>query len=198
MKAVMAPVPPEILALRKRTGADRYDEMWEGVLHMVAAPNREHQDLKGALETYLRLHWARPCGCKVYSEINLAKPGEWPGNYRIPDLVLLTPERFAIDRNEWFEGPPEVVVEIRSPDDESYEKLEFYAALGVPEVWIIERDSKIPEIYRLTTQPAYQQMQADADGWLQSASVPVELRPHQGKLSIRLTADHDSQEELPN
>lgn len=46
MKAVMAPVPPEILALHRRTGADRYDEMWEGVLHMVAAPNREHQDLK--------------------------------------------------------------------------------------------------------------------------------------------------------
>jgi hypothetical protein len=44
----MARVPSDLLAWRKTTGADRFDEMWEGVLHMVAAPNREHQDLEGA------------------------------------------------------------------------------------------------------------------------------------------------------
>jgi Uma2 family endonuclease len=60
----------------------------------------------------------------------VAPPGGWPDNHRIPDLVLLTPARFAIDRNEYFEGAPDVVVEIRSPGDESYEKRDFYAALG--------------------------------------------------------------------
>ncbi len=60
MRAVMPVVPPDILAWRKRTGADMWDEMWEGVLHMAPAPNREHQDLAGAMETYLRLRWARP------------------------------------------------------------------------------------------------------------------------------------------
>ena len=39
----------------------------------------------------------------------------WPNNYRIPDLVLLTPERFDIDCNEYFDGGPDAVVEIRSP-----------------------------------------------------------------------------------
>ena len=110
MRAVMFEVPPDILAWRKRTGADRWDEMWEGVLHMAPAPNREHQDLTGAMETYLRLRWARPRGNRVYHEINLAAPGGWTNNYRIPDLVLLTPERFGIDRNEYFEGAPDVVV----------------------------------------------------------------------------------------
>lgn len=193
----MSPVPPEILAWRQRTGADRYDEMWEGVLHMVAAPNREHQDLKGALETWLRLHWARPTGCKVYSEINLALPGSWPHNYRIPDLVLLTPERFDIDLNERFEGPPEVVVEIRSPGDESYEKLEFYAQLGVPEAWVIHRDTKQPEIYCLAG-AAYELVALDAEGWHSSRSLPVQMRPGApGKLLIRLVGVGTTQEELP-
>ncbi|MBI3927915.1 MAG: Uma2 family endonuclease [Armatimonadetes bacterium] len=194
----MAPIPPEILALRRRTGADRYDEMWEGVLHMVAAPNREHQDLRGALETYLRLRWARPHGCKVYSEINVAQPGGWPDDYRIPDLVLLTPERFSIDRNERFEGAPEVVVEIRSPGDESYEKLEFYTTLGVPEVWVIHRDTKRPEIYRLADEAAYELLSHDESGWCRSRSTPIELRQgDSGKLSIRLAGETESQEELP-
>jgi Uma2 family endonuclease len=135
VKAVMPTVPPDVLALRKRTGADRFDEMWDGVLHMPPMPNREHQDLGGELETWLRLRWARPRKAKVYHEINVAAPGGWPDrNYRIPDLVLLTPERFHIDRNEYFEGAPDVVVEIYSPGDESYEKLPFYQELGVPEV----------------------------------------------------------------
>jgi hypothetical protein len=115
MRAVMSCVPPDILAWRKRTGADRWDEMWEGELHMVPMPNRERQDLEWAMETYLRLRWARPRKAKVYHNINLAAPGGWPNNYRIPDLVLLSPERFGIDRNEYFEGAPAAVVEICSP-----------------------------------------------------------------------------------
>ena len=42
-----------------------------------------------------------------------------------------------------------MVVEIRSPGDETMEKLPFYAQLGVPEVWIIDRDTKVPELYVL-------------------------------------------------
>ncbi|GIX48079.1 MAG: hypothetical protein KatS3mg131_2290 [Candidatus Tectimicrobiota bacterium] len=197
MKAVMPVVPPEILAWRKRTGAERWDEMWEGVLHMVPSPNRAHQDLEWALETYLRLRWARPRGARVYHNINLAPPGGWPNNYRIPDLVLLTPERFGIDRNEYFEGAPEVVVEIRSPGDETYEKLDFYAQLGVPEVWVIDRDSKQPEIYVLR-EGRYEQKAADADGWLRSPHTGVELRSDKpGVLTLRLAGDDTTREDLP-
>src|SRR5207248_670436 len=114
-------VPPEILELRKRTGADRWDEMWEGVLHLMPCPNRDHQDLEWALETYLRTFWARPTGAKAYHQINLASPGGWPDDYRIPDLVFLTPDNFALDHNEYFEGAVDGVVEIHSPGDETYD-----------------------------------------------------------------------------
>jgi len=141
--------------------------MWEGVLHVPPMPNRFQQDLEGSFETYLRFFWAPHSKAKVYHQINLASIGGWPNNYRIPDLVLLKPERFAIDRNEYFEGAPTVVVEIRSPSDESYEKLPFYAQLGVPEVWIIDRDSGEPEIHVLKGK-GYRKKRTGTEGWVSS------------------------------
>src|ERR1700675_5047027 len=106
MKAVMPVVHPEILESRKRTGADRWDEVWEGVLHMPPMPNYAHQNLEAALQNYLWLHWARPSRAKVLHQINLAAAGAWPNNYRIPDLVLLSPARSHINKGQYFEGPP--------------------------------------------------------------------------------------------
>lgn len=197
MKGVMSIMPANWLEDRKRTGADRYDERWEGVLHMPPMPNREHQSLGGELEGWLRQFWARPLKAKVYHEINVAKPGGWPNDYRIPDLVLLTPQRFAIDLNEYFEGPPDVVVELHSPGDEAYEKLPWYAELGVPEVWIIHRDTKEPEIHALR-RGRYRKQKPTTDGWLKSKATGVELcvgRP--GKLAVRLGKDESTREELP-
>lgn len=198
MKAVMPRVPEDILERRRRSGADQWDEVWDGVLHMPPAPNRHHQDLEGALEVWLRIFWARPNGYRVYHQINLAAPGGWPDkNYRIPDLVLLTPDRFHIDHNEYFEGAPNVVVEIHSPDDEAYEKLPFYASLGIPEVWIIHRDSKVPEIHALGDD-GYEVAAASADGWIRSAETGVELRPDEnGRLSLRLAGDESTRQQVP-
>lgn len=189
MKAVMPDVPEHILQWRKRTGVAQWDEMWEGVLHMPPSPNRTHQDLEGALETWLRANWARPRGNKVYHQINLASVGGWPDDYRIPDLVLLTPERFNIDRNDYFEGAPDVVVEIRSPGDESAEKMPFYAGLGVPEMWIIDRDTKQPELYVLEG-GEYERQVPNAEGWTRSGATGVELSEHVGqKLALRIADD---------
>jgi Uma2 family endonuclease len=197
MRAVIPDVPPGLVAWRKRTGADKWDEMWEGVLHMAPMPNREHQDLEWATETYLRLHWAPSLGGRVYHNINVAAPGAWPNDYRIPDLVLLTPQRFGIDHNEYFDGAPDIVVEIRSPGDESVEKLEFYARIGVPEVWIIDRDTRVPEIHTLNA-GKYVQQAADADGWLRSGVAGIDLRVGvPGKLAMRLRGDETTRQDLP-
>src|SRR4029453_6492610 len=144
MKAVMSSVPQGILEERQRTGADRWDEMWEGVLHMPPMPNIDHQDFEGDLESYLRRTWTRLQGGKVYHNVNVATPGGWPDDYRIPDLALLTAKCKASNRGDYLEGPPDAVVEIESPGDETREKLAFYAALGVQEAWIIDRDTKAP------------------------------------------------------
>jgi Uma2 family endonuclease len=193
----MAQVPAHILEWRRRTGADQWDEMWEGVLHMAPSPNRDHQDFEFDLEDWLRRHWAKPNGCRVYHQINIAEPGAWPNNYRIPDLVLLTPARFDIDCNEYFDGGPDAVVEIYSPGDESYEKLDFYAKVGVREVWIIDRDSKRPEVFELIDD-AYQLRECDAEGWVVSQVAGVEFRASKDeKLEIRLVGHSETLSRLP-
>jgi Uma2 family endonuclease len=197
VKAVMLRVPQEILAWRKRTGADRFDEMWDGVLHMPPIQNCDQQSLEGELQTYLVLRWGRPRKARVLHQMNLAPPSGWPDNYRIPDLVLLTPERLHIDRNEYFEGAPDVVVEIHSPGDEAYEKLPFYEDLGVPEVWIIHRDTKEPEVHVLRRR-RYKKQSADREGWVRSPGTGVELRASgSGKLVVRLAGDETTREDLP-
>ncbi len=197
MKAVIPSVPQDILDHRKMTGADRFDEMWEGVLHMGPMASPEHQSLEGAIETWLRMRWARRRKARVYHNINLATPGGWPKNYRVPDLSIFLPQTRAVLIDQRFEGPPEVVVEIRSPDDESLEKLGFYAALGVPEVWIIDRDTKVPEV-RVLSGGVYEAKKANARGWLKSDITGIELRSDPpGKLSMRLEGDDSSLERLP-
>ena len=196
MKAVMPSLLPDVQAHRQRTGADQWDEMWDGVLHMPPAPNCDHQDLEGSLESYLRYYWAPPRQAKVYHQINLAAIGGWPNSYRIPDLVLLSPQRFAIDRNEYFEGAPDVVVEIRSPDDETYDKLPFYRDLGVPEVWVIDRDTREPEIHVLK-RGRYKKQSITTQGWIRSPGMGIDLAGQNGKLAVRLTGDDSTRQDLP-
>lgn len=196
MKAVMCDVPEFIVEWRRTTGADRYDEMWDGVLHMGPSPNYDHQVLEFALERWLWTHWIPVHRGQVAHQMNVTSIGGWPGDYRIPDLVLLTRDRIPINRNQYFEGAPSAVVEIHSPGDEAYEKLPFYAALGVPEVWIIHRDTKHIELYELTT--GEYRLQPAMDGWLRSSlGIQFQAAPP-GKLRIQLHGDAGSQRTLPD
>src|SRR5262245_25801515 len=43
MKAVVRQVSDAELEQRRRRGLDRFDEMWDGVLHMAPSPLYEHQ-----------------------------------------------------------------------------------------------------------------------------------------------------------
>jgi Uma2 family endonuclease len=197
MKAVMASVPEHILQWRRRSGADQWDEMWEGVLHMAPSPNREHQDVEGGLESWLRRRWAEPNRARVYHQINVSEPGTWPNNYRIPDLVLLTPQRFDIDCNEYFDGGPDAVVEIHSSANEAYDKLDFYAQIGVREIWIIDRDSKQVELFVLAGD-RFQLREPGADDWVRSDVAGVEMRTAaDAKLEIRLAGRDDTLGRLP-
>lgn len=199
MKAVMADVPEHVLEERRRSGADRWDEVWDGVLHMPPSPTYDHQDLESLAGDWLRRHWAPPSGGKAIPQINVSRPGidRWLDDFRIPDIVLLTLERLAeINRNEFFEGGPEVVVEIRSPGDESLDKLTFYAEVGVREVWVIDRDTKVPRVF-VVRDAVCEERAVRADGWLDSPFTGVWMKACDGKLHLRLADDPATEAALP-
>lgn len=197
MKAVIADVPPFFLEWRKRVGSDCRDEMWHGVLHLAPEPNTTHQDLEGSLESYLRRYWTPPRKARVYHQINVASIGGWKSNYRVPDLVLLLPDRFTIDHNTHFEGAPSAVVEIHSPGDESYEKLPFYAEIGVPEVWVVHRDTKVPELY-VRKGKRYRKLRA-VEGWFRGPETGLEMASgDEAKLVVRVAGDDSTRRVVPD
>lgn len=186
MKAVIPVVPEVLLDQRRQTGADKWDELWEGVLHMSPIPSPEHQELEYQFEDWLRRNWRRKSGGRVLHQVNLTGPGGWPNDFRIPDLILVPREQLSGFRAMHYEGPPLVVVEIRSPGDESYEKLPFYAALGTPEVWIVDRDSREIEVLALN-RGTYAGVEPGTDGWRTSPATGVQFRPQPDrKLALRL------------
>lgn len=202
MRAVVVDMPKHWLEERKNSPAAQWDEMWNGVLHMPPMPNGMHSDFAADLRDFLKRHWAKPTGGLVRLEVNLTTPEDeahWTLNYRIPDLVLLDRPRLGIDKNTYMAGAPLVVVEIRSPGDETYEKFPFYAGLGVPEVWVFDRDTRAPELYALGPGPKYERVPAGADGWARSPAAGVEFRPAAtNRVGVRLAADPAAAAELPD
>jgi hypothetical protein len=130
---VLGTPPPELEALlerRRRAGVDRLDEVWEGVRHMVPGPSFEHARISQQLAELLGPP-ARAAGLlATMSEFNL---GESEQDFRVPDGGLHRPGAAGV----WL-STAAVVVEILSPDDESWLKLPFYAEHHVDEVVLVD------------------------------------------------------------
>lgn len=131
---VRDPLPAELEALlerRRATGADRRDEIWDGVLHMAPAPRRQHADIQAQLLALLRPS-ALAAGLRPLGDFNLGGPD----NYRIPDAGLVAPGSDTL-----YLPTAAVVIEVLSPHDETWQKLPFYAAHEVQEVLVVDPDT---------------------------------------------------------
>lgn len=128
---VLDPPPPELTALiakRRELDLDRFDEVWEGVLHMNPAPHGRHARLQTQLIKLLGPLAETASLTDLYG-FNLGESDD----YRIPDAGLLRP-----GPDQLYYPTAALVVEIVSPGDKTYEKLPFYAARHVEEVLIVD------------------------------------------------------------
>jgi Uma2 family endonuclease len=188
MRAVMLEVPEPWLAERARLGWDRFDEVWEGVLHMVPPPSEWHQGLGTELVMFLGNPLKR-AGITLRYETGLFRPGAATLDYRQPDLLFYEAARRELVTRRGIEGGALAVVEILSPGDETYEKLPYYASLGVREAIVIEPDSRVVEIYRLV-RGQYTIVSADDRGRLHAASIDVRFQTVDGpKLRVEHGGD---------
>jgi len=139
----MLEAPQALLDERRARGLDRSDEMWEGELHMVPSPSEHHQAV--AAELFLILApLAKDRGLLPrYDPTGLFRPGV-DNDYRVPDQIYARPE---VRSERGIEGAASLVVEILSPYDESYAKLDWYAAVGVGEVLVIDPDTRAVELF---------------------------------------------------
>ncbi len=165
MRAVILEVDERMLAERQRLGLDRFDEMWEGVLHMVPQPSGHHQVMGTALARYLFDPAARR-GCEVASEIGVYAADR---DYRVPDVAVF-PKASRSSRG--VDGPLLVVIEIRSPDDESLDKIPWYLARGTGSVVIVEPATSTVSVFT-----AAGAVEADADGLVAIPGLGARLGP---------------------
>jgi Uma2 family endonuclease len=119
----------QLLERRRRSGLDRLDEVWDGVLHMVPAPNYGHASIEAQLIVILSPA-ARAAGLEVIGQSNL---GEGEHDYRVPDSALHRPGAHGT-----WHSTAALLIEVVSPGDETWDKLPFYAEHNVDELLIVD------------------------------------------------------------
>src|SRR5262245_47530787 len=178
------PITEEELEQRRRLGLDRRDEMWDGVLHMSPAPAVEHQRILDELIMFLGPLLKRRGRGVLRSGVNVFDDRSPAANYPIPDLAYLSSGRDVLLAPDGIRGGgPDAVIEIHSPGDETYEKFPFFAKLGVREVLVIDRDTKVPEVHQLEY-ARYSLRSPGADGWILCTPMQIELRAIPGAPAL--------------
>ena len=119
----------QLLERRRKLGQDLLDEVWEGVYHMNPAPAGRHAQLVQQLAELL----GPPArGVGLAPMLSIFNIGE-QDNFRVPDGCL---HRERADRV--FYATAALVVEVVSPGDKTWDKLDFYAAHNVDELLIVD------------------------------------------------------------
>lgn len=130
------------LSERQRLGLDAHDEVWHGVYHVAPHAPIEHgvtsAEIIMTLGPYaLRAALRSSAGCNL---------GEGKHDYRVPDGAWIA-EGFEVAT---FVPTADVVLEVLSPDDETWEKFPFYAVRGVGEILVAHPGERWVRCWRLT------------------------------------------------
>jgi len=165
MAAVPVPVTEREIDDRRRLGIDQHDECWAGEWHLVNPPKLWHADLNTDLFLALvpRAH-AVGLTPRMESVGLFGADNDW----RVPDQIYFWPE----DAREEGVVSAEFVVEIRSPGDDSYKKMPFYASRAVDEFMIIHRDRQF-ELYRQNGEGYLVPVKPEDDGAVPSRALGV-------------------------
>jgi Uma2 family endonuclease len=127
-------------------------ELVDGRLVRMSPVNFDHgrivMQIGFLLNSHLKQH---PVGV-IGAEIGF-KLATNPDTVRGPDIAFVRNERVpsSAERRGFVKGPPDVAIEVLSPDDRTREvhaKIEEYLAKGVLLVVVVHPDDKIVEIFR--------------------------------------------------
>ena len=178
---------------RKDLGADRFDEVWEGVYIMTPFPDDEHQQIVLGLAAVLQELVGWPGLGQVRAGVNLTdRETDWQFNYRVPDVALFLAGGRAENHGTYWRVAADFLAEITSPDDRVREKLPFYSRLGVRELLLVDRPSWTLELYRWQEGELRLagQSRASAGDVLRSEVVPLQFQlvPADPRPRIEVTA----------
>ena len=174
-------VEERLKAEREASGADRYDEVWEGIYMMAPLADDEHQDIQMGLGAAIKiaLGWTGPQAGMVRAGVNVSDREQgWTHNYRIPDVAVFFPGGAGRNCGAYWVGGPDFAVEIVSSGDRARDKLNFYAGNKVRELLLIDRLAWSIEMYHLRGDRLVLVATSDSAGKhpLKSQLLPVTFR----------------------
>lgn len=129
----------EFIERRRSLGLDGYDEVWDGVYVMAPFAHSNHGVLKGELLFRLEPR-ARRAGLRFGDSFNLGEPD----NFRVPDVGYHRGVPGTL-----YVPTAALVLEVLSPDDETFTKFDFYAAHGVDELMVADPDARTVRSWHL-------------------------------------------------
>lgn len=186
--SVIAPVPEEPrLAMTYEEwlawpdGESKQSEWVDGEVVVFMPPSGLHQDVIAFLFILLRLY-ARSADLGLVRqapfEVRLSDRSS-----REPDIFFVAKEHLERLTPQRLLGPPDLAIEVVSPDSvrrDRLQKFAEYALAGVPEYWLLDPrpDREREEFFRLTDEGIYEPVPPDADGRYRSEVLPgFWLRP---------------------
>jgi Uma2 family endonuclease len=130
---------------------NRY-EIIEGVLYVSDAPNSDHQfsvtEASRQIGNFVIEHKLGRLLVAPF-EVHLAETTR-PVQ---PDILFVRATRWPVERVAFFEGAPDLVVEVISPGSVRTDrviKFTAYERAGVPEYWIVNPHIRTVEVYILS------------------------------------------------
>jgi Uma2 family endonuclease len=146
-------------------GEDIKAEWIDGEVIVMSPASTRHVDLVGFLNSILRMFVVKHNLGAVYGP-ELQIRFEALRRRRVPDLLFVAKERLDIVKANHVEGPPDLVVEVVSPDSlarDWREKYLEYETAGVAEYWVIDPMSERMEVYSLAEHKKYELVQEEND-----------------------------------
>lgn len=147
---------------------DTRAEWAQGNITIMSPVNSQHDELQGWIYTLLRLIVEdQELGRVGGSELFVRLPE--PASRRLTDGFFVSAANEKNFRDTYYDGAPELIVEIVSPDSTSRdyrEKFIAYEAAGVKEYWIIDPLSQKVEAHELS-RGKYKQI-LETDGIIKS------------------------------
>ena len=131
-------------------------ELVKGRIVPMPPTNHIHGEVETDVSTELKIYARRTGRGRVMGgEVGIYVRRD-PDTVRAADVLYISHERYSRHTSaSYLDVPPELVVEILSPDDlwsEVMEKLEEYLSAGVDAVWILDPRRKTVFSYRSLTQ----------------------------------------------
>lgn len=115
----------DLIDQRRRLGLDKRDEVWQGVYHVAPHEHSDNGIIAGELHEAIR-----EAGLRYGGSFNL---GTDVSDFRVPDRGY-----HRAPPGTLYVASAPLVIEVLSPDDQTWDKLPFYFGRAVEEVWVVD------------------------------------------------------------